>query len=335
LPSVDSLNPDLEKMCELAEDESSFIDVAQRFRKGMNGKNRGEEGHFYVPVSESEWEKELGNRSKEKLQSHVGFTISEIDEGRFELAVREDVHLQGYDKHSKEFPILIREGRMRYHVVWNRLLDDSEESFYIPNTALVLQGKPTKPSKKLFDDVNRFYSFGRFDFNGVRKPWLMRWRGKSIHYANFLSAGTNVRVRTTENILEAIGRTLDRQVAIKGIRKNDLEQTLAFATVPFENAPRITPKEEEMYSESKDNNYNIKLLSKNPTRFDLIFASGGDRIGEIEYILPHNKKHLGSYGGYYYRFTKGGIRLTVLGDSIWNEEQYHNLKSELRKVKKR
>ena len=59
LPSVASLNPDLEKMCELIDDESSFTDVAQKFKKGMNGKNRGEEGYLYVPVSEDDWNKEL------------------------------------------------------------------------------------------------------------------------------------------------------------------------------------------------------------------------------------------------------------------------------------
>ena len=42
LPSVASLNPDLEKICELAEEEKSFSDVTQKFRKGIDGKNRGE-----------------------------------------------------------------------------------------------------------------------------------------------------------------------------------------------------------------------------------------------------------------------------------------------------
>lgn len=335
LPSVESLKPDLEKMCELAEDETSFTGVAQRFRKGMDGKNEGEEGHLYVPVSEGEWNKEFANRSKEKLQSQIGFAISETDDGRFELAVREDVHLQGYDQHSKEFPVLIREGKMKYHVVWNRLVDDSEGSFYVPNTALVLQGRPTKSPERQFDDVTRFYSFGNSDFKGVSKPWFMKWRGDSINYANFLVAGTNARVRTTENILEGIGRALDRQVAVKGIRKNDLGQTLEFATIPFKNAPRTTLKEKDLYNNEGGEKYNRKLVPRHLTKFDLVFTVGGDEMGEIEYILPHNRKHFGDYGEEYYRFTKGGVRLTVLGKSIWNEEQYHNLQSELRKVKKR
>ncbi|PIN81732.1 hypothetical protein COV11_01295 [Candidatus Woesearchaeota archaeon CG10_big_fil_rev_8_21_14_0_10_30_7] len=334
LPSVNSLNPDLEKICELSEDEDSFRDVGQQFRKGISGKNKGEDGHFYVPVSEDEWNKELKNRSKEKVESQIGFAVSEVCDGRFELAVREDFYLQGYDQHSKEFPILIREGRMRYHVVWNRLVDDFEESFYVPNTALVLRGRPIKSSEKQFDDVVKLYAFGNSDFKGFSKPWFMRWRKCSIDYAGFLAAGTNARIRTTENILDAIGRTLKRQVTIKGIKKNDLEQTLAFTTIPFKNAPRTTPNDEDLYNVSEES-YRRILSPKKHTKFDLIFTAGGDKLGEIEYVLPHNEKCFGCYGGSYYNFTKGGIKFVVFGKSILNEEQYHNLQSELRKVKKR
>src|SRR3989339_545060 len=119
LPSVNSLNPDLEKICELAENKSSFSDITQKFRKGIN-------------------------RNKEKLNSQIGFAFSETDEGKFELALREDFYLQVYDQHSKEFPVLIREGKMNYHVVWNKLIDNSEENFYVPNTALVLSNNGFK-----------------------------------------------------------------------------------------------------------------------------------------------------------------------------------------------
>src|SRR3989339_401389 len=143
LPSVNSLNPDLEKICELAENKSSFSDITQKFRKGIHGKNK-EEGNIYTSVSEQEWNKELSNRNKEKLNSQIGFAFSETDEGKFELALREDFYLQVYDQHSKEFPVLIREGKMNYHVVWNKLIDNSEENFYVPNTALVLSNNGFK-----------------------------------------------------------------------------------------------------------------------------------------------------------------------------------------------
>jgi hypothetical protein len=335
LPSVSSLNPDLEKICELAEEEKLFTDVAQRFRKGMNGKNRGEDGHLYLPVSEEEWNKELASRCEEKLHSQMGFAVSETDDGKFELALREDIHLQGYDRHSKEFPVLIREGKMKYHVVWNRLIEDIEESFYVPNTSLVLQERPIKSPKKQFDNLTRFYSFSGSDFKGVRKPWFIRWRGDSIDYSSFLTAGTNARVRTTENILEAIEKALGRQVILKGIRKNDLSQTLAFSAIPFKNAPRTTPKEQDMFENARGSTYYEKGKPKNPTTFDLIFTTGGDRMGQIEYVLPHNKIVYDNYRECSYRFTKGGINLIVLGYSVLNEEQYHNLQNELRRVRKR
>ncbi|MBI2452403.1 protein kinase [Candidatus Pacearchaeota archaeon] len=197
-------------------------------------------------------------------------------------------------------------------------------------------GKPIEPPKKQFDDLKRLYSFSGSDFKGVRKPWFMRWRGDSIDYRSFLAAGTNVRVRTTENILEAISRTLERQVIIKGI-KSDLGKTLAFATIPFKNAPKTTPKEEDLYENRVTSGGDYKKSGpKYNTKFELIFNTGGERMGEIEYILPHNKRVYGSYGGFVgHRFTKGGIALTVLGDSIWNEEQYHNIQSELRNVRRR
>ena len=335
LPSVASLNPDLEKMCELSEHETSFGDVAQRFKKGVNGKNKGEEGHLYVPVSEEEWGKELANRDKEKLQSQVGFAISETDDGKFELAIREDIHLQGYDQYSREFPVLIREGKMRYHVVWNRLVNDSEENFYVPNTALVLQGRPIKPPKKQFGDLTIFYAFSGSDFKGVRKSWFIRGRRDSIDYSSFLSAGTNARVRTTEKILEAIGRALEKQVILKGIGKNYLSQTLAFSAIPFENAPKTIPKEEDLYYEAYNNITYNRTEPKYQTKFDLIFTTGGGRMGQIEYVLPCNKRERESicYNAVY-RFTKGGINLTVFGDSVWNEEQDYNLQNELRKVRK-
>ena len=342
LPSVASLNPDLEKICELAEEEKSFLDVTQKFRKGIDGKNRGEKGYSYVPVSEDEWSKELANRGGKKLQSQVGFAISETENGKFELAVREDIHLQGYDQHSKEFPILIREGRMKYHVVWNKLLEDSEESFYVPSSSSTMQIIRTS---KQFNDLTRFYSFGNSDFKGVRKPWFMKWRGDSIDYASFLSAGTNTRVRTTENILEAIEKTLEKQISLRGINKNDLGQALAFSAIPFKNAPRTTLKDKDIYNINNRENWGgfflLKLKPKYPLKFDLVFITGGDKMGQIEYVLPHNERKWDQRGcsrdyseDVRYTFTKGGINLTISGESIGNEEQYHNLQDELRRVRK-
>src|SRR3989339_564532 len=109
LPSVNSLNPDLEKICELAENKSSFSDITQKFRKGIHGKKN-------------------------------------------------------------------------YHVVWNKLIDNSEENFYVPNTALVLSNnglqQQTIPSnligmKEYFsrecDDVFTSGNIEDYDSNSQKK----------------------------------------------------------------------------------------------------------------------------------------------------------------------
>ncbi len=333
LPSIDSLAPDLESMCKISENEESFQGIAKKFKKGMDGKNR-EEGNIYVPVSEEEWNKELTNRKERVLPSDIGFSIKETNDKEFGLELREDIYLQGYDKYSKEFPVLIREGRIRYRMVWDDLIGEVEESFYLPSTAPVLKGKPVKPRKKIFDDIKRVYEFGRTDYKGVRIPWLfLKLRGDSINYSKFLAAGTNSRVRTTENILEALKTALNRQVSIKGIGKNDLEQVLAFSMVPFQNAPTITPKEEDLYENLDYGDHRRKL--KIPAEFDLIFTSGVKKVGEIEYVLPYNKAVYGDYGGKSYRFSTGGIILRVLGDAIWDENQNNDLKKELERVKKK
>jgi len=141
LPSADSLRADLESMCGLAKEHEEFKNIRGRYAREINGKNNGDKDHLYVPVSEEDWNKEFQNRETEKLSSQIGFSVNETEDRKLELSVREEIYLQGYDKYSKEFPVLVREGKTKYHVVWNNLLEESEESFYVPNTGLILKGK--------------------------------------------------------------------------------------------------------------------------------------------------------------------------------------------------
>ena len=350
LPSVASLNPDLEKICELAEEEKSFSDVTQKFRKGIDGKNRGEKEYSYVPVSEDEWSKELKNRGGKKLQSQVGFAISETEDGKFELAVREDVHLQGYDQYSKEFPILIREGRMKYHVVWNKLLEDSEESFYVPSSSTTIQIIRTS---KQFNDLSRFYSFNKQDYKSYngRMPLLFWGSWTPKNYSEFLSAGSNARVNIANNVLETLSKALGRKVNFKGINKNDLKVVLDFYTIPFKNDPQTTLKETdlfEFYCEYNNNSRNKIASSKYPTKFDLIFTNGGDKMGQIEYFLPRNVRYSNPINHKYnynfpeygyskhwydgYRFCLGLVKLDVLGSAIYDENQFAKVQEGLKKI---
>ena len=314
LPSIDSLAPDLESMCKISEKEGSFQGIAKKFKKGMDGKNR-EEGNIYVPVSEEDWNKELTNRKERVLPSDIGFSIKETNDKEFGLELREDIYLQGYDKYSKEFPVLIREGRIRYRMVWEDLIGEVEESFYLPSTALVLKGKPIKISEKEFDTIWKDYEFMRFDYERVKSLFLKK---KLIDYSKFLAAGTKARVKITENILEVLTTSLDRSVSIKGVRKDDIEKVLAFSMVPFKNAPGTTPNEDELGRFERDNE----------TCLSLIYNSGGKSVGDIEYILPHNRVR---YGGT--TFIMGGVKLKVYGSAILNENQNNKLEEGLKRVK--
>ncbi len=344
LPSVASLRPDLEKMCEVAEDEKSLADVASGFKKGIIGKNKeSSNGHRYVPVSKEEWEKEYANRKKEELQAKLGFAISETPDGRFELGFREDLFLKGYDQHSKEFPVLIREGMMRYHVVWNRLIEDCEESFYVPNTALVLSGKLVTPPTRIFDDLEIFYPFKKKDYksSGERMPWFSYRNWIPKNYAIFLNAGTSARVEITKSILDILGKELGKQVAIKGIRNNDLEAVLAFSSIPFENAPQTTPVEEDLYEVNKDEKPKPTIYRgcKFPTKFELMSSREATNIGTIEYFLPRKIADFctGRYGHRSrcgYKFDLDWIKLQVFGSAISNESQFGRLRYFLDRVKR-
>ncbi len=338
LPSVASLVPDLEKISELSKEKKSFIKIAGEFRKGMRGKNRGNDGHLYAPVSEDDWKKELENRSKEKLQSQIGFSVNETEDGKFELSLREDIHLQGYDKHSKEFPVLIREGTMKYHVVWNRLLGNVEQSFYVPNTSLILQGRSRGPPKKKFDDITRLYNFNKKDYQAYsqRIPWF--WIGSWVpkNYSEFLKAGSDARVNIANNALELLSEVLGRNVSLSGINKKDFEAVLAFSTIPFKNAPQTTPKEEDLFK--VNHNTGEIIESKIHTNFNLIYTGDNEEVGEMEYFLPRNAVlfRRGAYGGLYrdgYKFSLGGVRLNVLGSAIHDENQFMEIQNGLKKIK--
>lgn len=126
LPSVQSLVPDLEKMCEIANEnpESEFSKISH----GINiGKNR--HPIEYSQVSEKEWNKEF-EKYKGILNSQAGFSISNGNNEKLELCLNEEFYLKGYDKTCATLPILQRKSRTNYHVVWNNILHDTETEFF-------------------------------------------------------------------------------------------------------------------------------------------------------------------------------------------------------------
>ncbi len=325
-PSSQSLIPDLEAMCEISKEGKKFQGIAKKFKIGKNHKELYENEEIYMSVSEEEWDEELEIRKEHKseLSSKIGFSVDETCDGHFELSLREEIYLNGYDEYSKKFPIMVREGKMTCYMIWDSIIEGFEKNFYVPNKEFELKGKQKEPSRKSFEGIEKFYKFGRSDYK-TRKPLFLKWGGDSIDYSKFLAAGTETRVKTTENILETINLALNKEIIIKEIKKGNLEKVLAFSWVPFKNAPKST----------LDNYQLEEIKKKNNTCFNLVYNSGGRKIGEIEYLLPHNYKKYSDDDGF--EFILGGIRLEINGSAILDENQEENLKEGLKeeKVKKK
>jgi hypothetical protein len=329
LPSVASLRPDLEKMCELSSEDQSFIDISQKYIRGKENKDIQSN---YVYVCKDDYLKELNNLEKEKLLSKTNFSINETEDGRFELSLREDLFLKGYDKYSKEFPVLTREGKIQYHVVWNRLIDNIEENFLVPNNALILNGKDLTRGEKFLGNIEKYYLFNKADYKSFkgRMPLLFLGNWVPNNYSEFLAAGTNSRVEVTKNILETLSNIFGKEVGLQKLGKSDLENVLAFANIPFKNAPKATPEIADF--EEKGSLYKI------PRKFDLIYNSDTKKIGEIIYNMPGTRwvspAFLEGVRDNYPKLIFGDIYLNIPGSFILNESQFNQLNKELNKIRK-
>ena len=322
-PSVNTLIPDLESMCKISEKGKSFQGIAKKFKKGIGQEEVDEDEGIYMSVSENEWKEELRIRNGQELSSEISFSVDETKDGKFELFLREGIYLhEEYDKYSKDFPVMVREGKIKCQLIFGYLINETEENFYIPNREFELEGKQTDTTRTSFEDIDIFYKFGRTDYKGAKMPWLfLKWSGDSIDYSKLLAAGTKSRVKTTEGILEVINNTLKKEVIIKGVREENLEKVLAFSKIPFKNAPKLTLDDDSLN----------RFKGHNPTCLDLIYNSGGEKVGEIEYVLPHNyKKHS---DGDDFEFVLGGVNLIIRGSSISHENQEEKLKEGLLSIK--
>ncbi len=324
-PSSQSLIPDLEAMCEISKEGKEFQGIAKKFKRGMGQEEVDKREGIYWSVSEEKWDEELKIRKeqKSKLSSDIGFSVDETCDGNFELYFREDVYLQEeYDKYSREFPVMVREGKMTCQKIWESIIVGFKENFYVPNRKFELEGKQTDITRTSFENIDIFYKFGRTDYKGANLPWFfLKFRGDSIDYSKFLAAGTKSRVKTTEDILEVINSTMDKEVIIKGVKKENLEKVLAFSNIPFKNAPKLT----------LNNNTLNRFKGKNPTCLDLIYNSGGEKVGEIKYLLPHNYKKNSDEDDF--KFILGGIGLEIYGNNISHENQEEDLKEGLLSIK--
>lgn len=345
LPSIESLKPDLEKITELAENHPQFTDISKEYKKGVLQKESGE---LYSLISEEEYNKdlELLIKRKENIKKEIGFSISETPDKKFELNVREDHYIDGIDKYSIEMPRLTRKGKIFYQVAFNQLFGSLEQSFYKPNTLLILTNNPRtnlSNSIKVFDDIEKSYILMACDYPNIRKPWFTTWRrSPKIDYSELLSVGTGCRIDITKKILEILNKCFNRGISIKGletISELNLLNKLPFLKVLFKNDPTVIPKTEELYS-NLTNNYRdfdyegYKILNPiHETRFDLLSKDSLMKIGEIDYILPHNKSQYDwNRTKIVHYFNYGQIDVRILGNSINNQLQYNDLIKQLNKL---
>jgi len=191
------------------------------------------------------------------------------------------------------------------------------------------------PLKKKFDDLSIFYKFGRSDYAsyGKRIPWLFRGSWVPEDYAAFLNAGTVARVGITTGILNILEKYLQKKawINLNGVRREDLGLVLAFSSVPFENAPRTTPTDEDFYTLDSSGK---AISNKIPSQFDLVCSKTAEKIGVIKYLLPRLAIHFsaGEFGVYRngYKFTLGEVKLLILGSAIPDEICFAQIKSNLK-----
>jgi len=145
MPSIESLRADMETICNLSE-ESSFKEVAERYKKSIEAQQTEIK---YIPVMKEEFEEALSRQDQNKLAPKIGFKISQSEDDEiFRLDVREEIFKKGYDEYSRKYPILIREGSMRYRVIWgDNLVSQHTEQYYIPEEATKCDKIIIKPSE--------------------------------------------------------------------------------------------------------------------------------------------------------------------------------------------
>ena len=349
LPSVASLNADLEKMCEISGEEPMFTDIAEKFKNGKEKTDSKIKKELYKEINEEEWQETLKKYQKGNLVHKIGFKISENHEEKFQIRVVEEIRVPGYDKYAKEFPILIREAESIYTVMWSQLLDKLDEKFYVPNVSSSLEGgkklieKPKIVNRKTFKDVEKNYIFSRKNYPEGKIPLVKQTHWIPKDYSQFLEAGYFSRVKTTNDILKILdpvfgdikitleknrsSETEEEEVLEKG---GSLEEFLGFENILFENAPDETPE--------------LNNLEIFQTKINLIQSSSGEKIGKINYILPHKKAHYTKERKYLkkahrrddkYRGEKinfGEIKVAISANHVKKKAQLQELQQKLNKI---
>ena len=356
LPSTSSLNADLEKMCEIAEKEPMFAETTKKFKNASAKKDQlhVKQDGLYKMVDETKWNRALKRRKKENPTSQISVQIKENSEKKFNMFVLEEIYVQGYDTYAKEHPILIRESESSYNLVWNRLVDEINEKFYIPNLSDKSKIIPKIENNKKFEDIRASYPFkkknyfivkGCYDKKHLYKKGLTRKFWVPNDYAKFLEYGLISRQNITNQLIKILKSNLGEiRIECKNndegyydfdMGKKDLEKFLKFKNIPFANAPKIIPKREDLhvigeFGNIKSNKFDFILNLENP--------SAKQKIGIITYTLPHMEPRYSwdSYGGSSRKrdgFNFGKVEISVFKDAITYQSQFEGLGKDLGNLK--
>ena len=315
LPSVVSLKKDLIKMKEIAKQEDKFKDIAQRFQSTKSKEVQKKRGGFYKNVDVKEFNKILRSKEKSKLDSRIYFQISQDHESKLKVLVSEETYLKGYDKLSREFPFVIREAEATYTVVWDQLIDNMETRFLVPKVISSSEKEFKKKKNIKLEDIN--YTCELFKrHHDKEKAYLKKRKSwKPENYSDILDAGYDFRLdfaNKTLEILEPIFGKID--INLKG-EKGNLEDFLKFEHILFENAPELTPHENDLKREET-------------TLF--LDSSMSQEIGIIEYVPPSFIAKHNSDGGFSKSiFSFGKIKWKINGSTIENYSQFKKLKKDL------
>lgn len=152
LPSVDSLNPDLEKAYELSQEgefQYGLLDFCKR--EDFNESHEG-----YEVVDENEFSKSLKKYPQKKLETKSRFAISEID-GKLELMLQDKFFIKSFDELSQTYPIAIKSIKAQYQVAWGNLVSGIESEYLVhdtPKALTILQNNKNELKKKPKDLVS-------------------------------------------------------------------------------------------------------------------------------------------------------------------------------------
>ena len=360
-PSVHSLNPDLNKMGDLSEGDSLFLNISQKFKYGSTDYDKKQ--FAYTPLTEKEWNKEFEKRVKNDLVLKTGFSIDETEDGKLELALTENFFLRGYENYSEKIPVLVREGKAQYQIALGVLFDNFKSNFYVnrnvrgslPLGKIGASNFVIREINNVFKPIKSYLIFGVGDHEIVcneSEGHKYKLTGKS-NYHNVIGEGTERRVDITKKLLSKFTELYEKKISLDGINTDNLEGALSFYWVPMKNSEEVLFDNNifEVREEFKKYGYAVNQLynpfsgkydfQDDPTRtkkrvksmFDLVSIQNSEKIGEITYIPPFAFLELipGSYTDYKGCLSLGGIYLKINSSSIDNEHQYEEIEKYLQK----